>query len=423
MKVEPRAATACCCASVLVLAFVFASTAGGGCAKRRTQSAEAADAAPAVAAAALSVDLSKRPVTTSASIAWNNLDGEIAQQIEKDDPSPAARLRLVELLLMRAQILSSIADLERADAVARRVTAESPSKWQAPFASALACSALHRFGEASSALDRAEKAFAPRDRVKTARATIALAQGRYTEAGRHLPKTEELADSSDLETAAVLAARMQRRGEADRLFDRARERFNSVSPFPLAWMDYQRAVTLDATGEEDAARRYYEEAIEILPEYTHAAIHLAPRDPPDVAIRRLVKVQLRSDDPSVTAALAEAHRRAGHAEESRRLVAEARQRFRDAVETHPEAFADHAARFWLEAGAEPKLALELARRNADNRPTEEALDLRMAAAAAANDRREVCAAATALRDLPFTSVRVRRLASAASEGCEGEPAR
>ena len=42
---------------------------------------------------------------------------------------------------------------------------------------------------------------------------------------------------------------------------------------------------------------------------------------------------------------------------------------------HPEAFADHAAEFWLAAGADPDKALRLARMNLDVRKTPRAYDL------------------------------------------------
>ena len=42
---------------------------------------------------------------------------------------------------------------------------------------------------------------------------------------------------------------------------------------------------------------------------------------------------------------------------------------------HPEAFADHAAEFWLAAGADPVKALHLARMNFEVRQTPRARDL------------------------------------------------
>ena len=58
-------------------------------------------------------------------------------------------------------------------------------------------------------------------------------------------------------------------------------------------------------------------------------------------------------------------------------------RYDDLIESHPEAFADHAAEFWLAAGADPDKALRLARMNLDVRDTPRARSL-LARAVAAN---------------------------------------
>ncbi len=52
--------------------------------------------------------------------------------------------------------------------------------------------------------------------------------------------------------------------------------------------------------------------------------------------------------------------------------------------SHPEAFADHAAEFWLAAGANPNKALRLARMNVEIRKTPRAYGL-LAQAVAANE--------------------------------------
>ena len=62
----------------------------------------------------------------------------------------------------------------------------------------------------------------------------------------------------------------------------------------------------------------------------------------------------------------------------------------------PEAFADHAARFYLAAGADPARALELARANLANRTTAEARALVVEAALAANQPATACEVAAAL---------------------------
>ena len=73
------------------------------------------------------------------------------------------------------------------------------------------------------------------------------------------------------------------------------------------------------------------------------------------------------DDPDYAAQLARILGNAGRDSESqhwRRLAAE---RYDELIAKHPEAFVDHAAEFWLAAGADPEKALRLAKMNLEVR--------------------------------------------------------
>jgi hypothetical protein len=86
---------------------------------------------------------------------------------------------------------------------------------------------------------------------------------------------------------------------------------------------------------------------------------------------------------------------------------------------HPEAFADHAARFYLGAGANPARALQLAKLNLGNRTTPEAFDLALTAALQAGDAKVACAIAdharATLHQLPTPHLEF--LARKADESC------
>ena len=82
-----------------------------------------------------------------------------------------------------------------------------------------------------------------------------------------------------------------------------------------------------------------------------------------------------SDDPDYAAQLARVLDDAGRAKEScawRKLAAA---RYDELVDRHPEAFADHAAEFWLTVGADPNKALRLAQMNVEARKTPRAYNL------------------------------------------------
>lgn len=182
-------------------------------------------------------------------------------------------------------------------------------------------------------------------------------------------------------------------------------------------MDFERGMLLESQGKETAARAYYIEALQAIPVYVHAAVHLATTDPPDRAIARLEPLRTLTTDPDLLVALADAHRRAKHDAEAKKLTDQARARYDELVAKHPEAYRDHAARFFLGAGNDPRKALELAEKNARTRPTEEAIDLWMGTATAANDKTQICASAIAMKQLRWASEPRKRLAAAASNGC------
>jgi tetratricopeptide (TPR) repeat protein len=356
----------------------------------------------------------KRPVTTSWGIAGDNLDGEIATRLSRDLSKPKEALAAVQLLLARGQFVSRIADYEKADDIAQRVASTNPGSADALRARASVHGVFHRWDAARRDLDEAQKLGASADSLEGARGSIAMARGEYDEATKYI--REDTPNASDLATAAVLAGLRQKHGDAQRMFDKARATYGDVAPFPIAWMAFERARWLEARGKTEQAREWYEEALDVIPVYAHAAVHLAANDPPDKAIARLDPLTKTSDDPDVLAALADAHQRAKHDDDAKKWSAAARARYDELVKRHPEAFADHAARFFLKQG-EAKRSLELAQQNAKNRATEEALDLLLGAATAANAKDAMCDAALKMNALVYVSPDRKRLASATLGSC------
>jgi tetratricopeptide (TPR) repeat protein len=371
---------------------------------------------PPVAISAYDSGLGKPPTATSWKIAGSNLDLDIAERTKKRQNDAEQRLQLVERLLARGQTLANIEDYEAAEEIAAASAKGFAKNADAHYAHALTLGALHQFDAATKELDEAARLGTPAERVNPTRAALLTAVGRYDEAEKLTPLTEKSAPLA-IATAAALAGRMQKHDEAERLFERARNSLVDVSPFPVAWMDFQRASLLEANGKEMQARMYYAEAVETIPVYTHAIVHLATTDTPEVAISRLEALRKTTTDPDVLAALADAHRRAKHDAEAKTVTEEARKRYEELLAKHPEAYRDHAARFYLGGGNDPKKALDHAEKNAALRPTEEAIDLWMAAAAANNDKARICASAAAMNKLRWVSETRKRLAVAALNGC------
>jgi hypothetical protein len=113
----------------------------------------------------------------------------------------------------------------------------------------------------------------------------------------------------------------------------------------------------------------------------------------DLARRLLEEAAGASDDPYAAGLLAKVLQLAGRHDDAEHWRERARSRYEDLLRTHPEAFAHHAAEFFLGAGADPARALALARRDLEIRQTPAAYALVLRAAQAAGDDAAVCAAA------------------------------
>jgi hypothetical protein len=86
------------------------------------------------------------------------------------------------------------------------------------------------------------------------------------------------------------------------------------------------------------------------------------------------------DDPEALALLGTLHVRDGRETLGRDEIERARQSFEALLARHPQAFADHAAEFYLGAGADPERGLHWAQVNLLVRETRRALQLGIRAA-------------------------------------------
>ena len=134
--------------------------------------------------------------------------------------------------------------------------------------------------------------------------------------------------------------------------------------------------------------RSFETALRRVPAYAPAQGHLAEVEAElgetEWRLPVCIHWQISSDDPDYAGQLARILADVGRTEESRHWRQLAAARYDELVAAHPEAFADHAAEFWLAAGADPMKALRLARMNFEVRQTPRARDLLSQAEAAAD---------------------------------------
>jgi tetratricopeptide (TPR) repeat protein len=177
--------------------------------------------------------------------------------------------------------------------------------------------------------------------------------------------------------------------EADRAYGEALEKLNTTSPFPFAYLYFVRGVMwTERAGDAVRGRAMFEKALEHLPQYVAANVHVAELEKdPRAAVRRLESV-IASEDPEALAALGALYVRLGDARGAA-LIARAKARFEALLTKYPLAFADHAAEFYLGPGADPERAWHWAKINADNRETERSLALAIRAARATGN--DACA--------------------------------
>jgi tetratricopeptide (TPR) repeat protein len=337
-------------------------------------------------------DVTELPVTDG-TIALLNLRAQIdglKREVRVGQAAIESRVVLIDLITLRGLILGHIADYQRADEMAEQLVRDAATDGAAFVARARIRAVFHRFTDALDDIDRAERLGLNSETTNGDRAAIFQALGRYDEA---LAIREEAADRrASFENVAALVGLYAERGDSDaaeRLYAESRRRYRSVSPFPLALLDFQLGLMWMNKGRLDDARTSFDTARHRVPAYAPAQGHLAEIEAAlgetESAVARLRSLAASSDDPDYAAQLARILRDAG-CSQFRHWCRLAAARYDELVANHPEAFADHAAEFWLAAGGDPDKALLLARMNIDIRKTPRAYELLARAVAARRSR-------------------------------------
>jgi tetratricopeptide (TPR) repeat protein len=333
---------------------------------------------------------------------------------------------LVDVLGARAQFLGLVEDYDLALADAEALVPLQPQDPKAYLARAHARSSLHLFSQALADLDEADKLDSRLEsEIEGQRAGIRQAMGRTAEALETLRShAEDRPSIITLGALGVCLADLGKTEEADALFAKAPLDYYDGSPFPVAWISFQRGQMWERQGQPAKAIGYYREATERLPEYAVAEAHLAglmaAEGQRDQAIAILREVTKTATDPEFLGQLGALLEESGQKDEAAKDKMAAAAGFENLLAKHPEAFADHAARFYLGPGANPKRALELATLNLKGRQSPDAFDLALTAALEAGDAATACQigkqASTAMKSLPTPHLEF--LAKKAAEGCQ-----
>ena len=348
------------------------------------------------------------PRTTSESIALENLRFQIEAFERRLAIDPSAARQRTELGSLRTRFLGDFDELQLAHARAVSNLLKAPKSAESAQSFALVLGQIHRFSEALGWLDYAESLGADATSIQNARSVIDIAQGRAHDTITWLEFRAESAPS--LATHTTLAAAYAALGWfelADDAFERALAVYRDVSPFPVAWIQFQRGVMwAERAGQAERGRSLYESALVHLPSFVTANVHLAEFEretDPKAAMQRLERILPLTSDPEPLGVLAELYFEAGDKARGSMFAAEASRRYARLLSRLPDAFADHATEFYLGVGADPKKAFALASLNVENRATERSYALLLEAAEAVKHP-ELCRFAIEADRLPRTGI-------------------
>ena len=291
------------------------------------------------------------------------------------------------------QFVGDLSALDRVDSLARHLAEMDAESSRTALIQAQVASMTHRFAEARRYLARAELTGAPLEEVARLRLNIDQACG--VDLDKVLEKRRELVGRlgrlEDLVALGSLLADLGQFTEATETYKQALQGYRDVSPFPAAWVCFQLGMLwgeLVPKPQKARAAQWYRKALDCLPGYTKARVHLAEiysSSGRASDAEAILIPALSSSDPEVRWRLADvlvAQRRFNVAEAHMQA---ARAGFEFLLERHLLAFADHGAEFYAESGNDRHRALELARINVANRPTLRAFEQAHAIAVCAGD--------------------------------------
>jgi thioredoxin-like negative regulator of GroEL len=288
----------------------------------------------------------------------------------------------IPALLERAAVRGRLEDYQDALALSARWVEAEPKQELAWRLRVQALSRVHRFADARAALEGLK---ARSTEWQDLEATIDEASGHLERSG---PVREATARTWRSPTNLVAwAASLALEGKLDdalAVMPKAAAAVHDNSPTLLEYILFQWGRLYEQKGEMAAARELFAAARARLPTL-EATTHLAQTmiaTGDSAGAKKLVDGALAADRHPELLALA--------AQLGAPLVDEARREWERYVAALPEAFSDHAARFYLGPGADPSRALALARVNLANRDTREARALVVEAALAAHDATAAC---------------------------------
>jgi tetratricopeptide (TPR) repeat protein len=336
------------------------------------------------------------PLATDGDIAVINLASARQQSWSRfwqDPRRPGIAESIVAQEQLTAQYVGDLRALDRLETLANQCDRVSAGSVRNALIHAQVAAMAHRFAEARDYLTQAEACGALPADVERLRLSIDQACGNGLESVLEV-RQRIAAESGRLEDLVPLGSLLADLGnfdEADRVYDRALREYNDVSPFAAAWVCFQRGVLwgeLVPETESSRAAAWYQKAIEYLPRYVKARVHLSEihlqsgnvADP-----ESLLLPVISSGDPEVSWRLADVLLAVDKLADAEAQMQIARLGFEELLSKHLLAFADHGAEFYAGSGNNARRAFELAGINLANRATLRAFEQAYEAALGAQE--------------------------------------
>jgi tetratricopeptide (TPR) repeat protein len=331
---------------------------------------------------------------TAGEIAVNNLESARQQSWSRfwEAPlRPGIAECIVEQEQLTSQFLGDMGALDRLATLVNHLARVDADSMQTALINAQVASMAHRFAEAKDYLARVEEPGPLAAAANRLSLSIDQACGTRLEPvlEARLRMAAEEGRLEDLVPLGSLFADLREFDEADRIYHRALREYQGVSPFAPAWVCFQLGVLwgeLVPETQSSWAAQWYRKAIEYLPCYVKARVHLAEiysRCGRAGDAEGLLIPAVSSGDPEVCWRLADMMVATGRLADAEVQMEAARSGFEVLLGKHLLAFADHAAEFYSSSGNDAGRAFELAGVNLANRPTLRAFEQAYAAAVGA----------------------------------------
>lgn len=324
------------------------------------------------------------PLATAGNIAVNNLESAREQawsRFWREPGRPGIAEQIIEMEHLAAQFLGDVSAFDRLEYLVNQLARADSESARIALIHAQVASMTHRFADAKKHLGQAGSGGIMPEAAGRLSLSIDQACGTQLETVLEARRLKAAASGrlEDLVPLGALLADLGEYNEADGIYHRAINNYQDVSPFALAWVCFQLGVLWGELVPETQSSRaagWYQKAIEYLPCYVKARVHLSEiyldEGRAQDAEASLIPA-VACGDPEVFWRLADVMLATERFADAETQMQSAHSGFEALLKKHLLAFADHGAEFYSGSGNDAGRAFELARINAANRPTLRAL--------------------------------------------------